>query len=327
MVVAMASSIFITAIPDIMISFDISQEVATLGVSLFVLGFVAGPLCWAPFSELKGRYNPLIVSVFGFTVFSFATANAKDIQSLFIFRFFAGFFGAGPLTLAGAVYSDIFERRARGILMVAFCLMVFIGPLTAPFVGGFIVINSHLGWRWTVYIPAILGSAALLLLLFTLDESYHPVILAKKADILRREMNDWSIRAKYDEVRLNFRAIVTEFAFRLLQMLLFDLIVLLMSIFASFVYGLLYLFLTAYPIIFQRIYGMNIGVGGLPYIGIIIGQLFGALAVFAMQPWILRKIQTNNGIMMLEWHLPIAIPGAVAFSAGLFWLGWTGYKR
>jgi DHA1 family multidrug resistance protein-like MFS transporter len=91
-----------------------------------------------------------------------------------------------------------------------------------------------------------------------------------------------------------------------------------MSIFASFVYGLLYLFLTAYPLIFQQVYGMNPGVAGLPYLGVIVGQLLGALGVFAMQPWVLRKIERNGGVILPEWRIPIAIPGAVTFSAGLF---------
>ncbi|KAJ5511648.1 Major facilitator superfamily domain general substrate transporter, partial [Penicillium expansum] len=327
MVVAMASSIFTSAIPDIMAIYGITREVATLGLSLYVFGFASGPLCWAPFSELKGRYYPLVVSTFGFMVFSFATAVSKDLQSLLILRFFTGFFGAGPLTLAGAVYGDIFTRKARGMAMVAFCLMVFTGPLTAPCIGGFTVMNSHLGWRWTAYIPAIIGSACFILILFTLEESYHPVLLAGKADKLRRETGDWSLRAKHDELKLDLRTIATEFLTRPLKMLLFDPIVLCMSVFAAFVYGLLYLFLTAYPIIFQKIHGMNRGVGGLPFIGIIIGQLFGALGVFAIQPWIMRKAKINGGEVMPEWILVIAIPGATSFSAGLFWLGWSGYKQ
>ncbi|KAF7518068.1 hypothetical protein PCG10_000642 [Penicillium crustosum] len=327
MVVAMASSIFTVAIPNIMEIYNITREVATLGVSLYVFGFASGPLCWAPFSELKGRYYPLVISTFGFMVFSFATAASKDLQSLFILRYFTGFFGSGPLTLAGAVYGDIFTRKARGMSMVAFCLMVFTGPLTAPFIGGFIMMNSDLGWRWTAYIPAILGVACFILLLVTLDESYPPVILAQKADKLRRDTGDWSLRAKHDELKLDLRTIGTDFVSRPLKMLLFDPIVLCMSVFAAFVYGLLYLFLTAYPIVFQKIHGMNRGVGGLPFIGIIVGEAFGAIGVFAIQPWIQRKAKINGGEVMPEWLLVIAIPGAMSFSAGLFWLGWTGYKE
>ena len=107
-------------------------------------------------------------------------------------------------------------------------------------------------------------------------------------------------------------------------MLVRDPITLCMCGFGAFVYGLLYLFLTAYPMVFQGVYGMNLGVGSLPYIGVIVGQLFGAVAIAGTQPWVLRKMERNEGVLMPEWRLPVAIPGAVAFSAGLFWLGWTG---
>ncbi|KAE8392839.1 major facilitator superfamily domain-containing protein [Aspergillus alliaceus] len=327
MVVAMASSIFTSAIPTVIMMYKIDREVATLGVSLYVLGFATGPLCWAPFSELKGRKLPLVTSTFGFTVFCFATAVSKDLQSLMILRYFTGFFGAGPLTLSGAVYADIFPPHQRGIAMVGFCLMVFTGPLTAPFIGGFTVMNDNLGWRWTAYIPGILGGIIFVLLFLTLNETYEPVLLSWKAYRLRREHDDWSVRAKHEEVQLDMRSIITNYISLPLKMLAFDPIVLCMSVFASFVYGLLYLFLTAYPFIFQQVHHMNPGVGGLPYIGIIVGQLLGALGVFAMQPWVLRKMERNGGLMLPEWRLPVAIPGAVAFSAGLFWLGWSGYRR
>ncbi|KAE8137645.1 major facilitator superfamily domain-containing protein [Aspergillus pseudotamarii] len=312
MVVAMASSIFTSAIPTVIMMYNIDREVATLGVSLYVLGFATGPLCWAPFSELKGRKLPLVTSTFGFTIFCFATAVSKDLQSLIILRYFTGFFGAGPLTLSGAVYADIFPPYQRGIAMVGFCLMVFIGPLTAPFIGGFTVMNQSLGWRWTAYIPGILGGVIFVLLLTTMRETYAPVLLGWKADRLRREQGDWSIHAKHEEICLDLRTIIADYVSLPLKMLALDPIVLCMSVFASFVYGLLYLFLTAYPIIFQQIHGMNPGVGGLPYIGIVVGQLFGALGVFAMQPWVLRQMERNGGIIMPEWRLPIAIPGAVA---------------
>ncbi|KAB8235167.1 MFS transporter [Aspergillus alliaceus] len=287
MVVAMASSIFTSAIPTVIMMYKIDREVATLGVSLYVLGFATGPLCWAPFSELKGRKLPLVTSTFGFTVFCFATAVSKDLQSLMILRYFTGFFGAGPLTLSGAVYADIFPPHQRGIAMVGFCLMVFTGPLTAPFIGGIIFV----------------------LLFLTLNETYEPVLLSWKAYRLRREHDDWSVRAKHEEVQLDMRSIITNYISLPLKMLAFDPIVLCMSVFASFVHH------------------MNPGVGGLPYIGIIVGQLLGALGVFAMQPWVLRKMERNGGLMLPEWRLPVAIPGAVAFSAGLFWLGWSGYRR
>lgn len=264
--------------------------------------------------------------MFGFTVFTFATAVSKDIQSIFICRFFAGFFGACPLTLSGAVYSDILSPQVRGIGMVGFCLMVFSGPLLAPVIGGFTVMNGDLGWRWTHYIAGILGAASFASLVLFLDESYVPVLLVKKARKLRRESGDFLLRARHEEADLTFKEILHDYLGTPLKMLALDPIVLCMCIFGAFVYGLLYLFLTAYPIIFQGLHGMNSGVGGLPFIGVVVGQLLAGLAMFIGAPTLGRKIKENNGVMVPEWLLVMAIPGSAAFAGGLFWLGWTGYK-
>lgn len=326
MVAALTSSIFSVVIPSLMAIYGISREVGILGVSLYVLGFATGPLIWAPFSELKGRRIPLLLAMFGFTVFTFATAASEHLQSIFICRFFAGFFGACPLTLSGAVYSDMLSPPIRAMGMVGFCLMVFLGPLLAPALGGFTVMNDHLGWRWTHYIAGILGAASFVSLIFFLDESYVPVVLVLKARRLRRDSGGWVAYAKHEELDVNFTEVLHNYLMIPLKMLALDPIVLCMCSFGAFVYGLLYLFLTAYPIIFQQIQGMDAGVGGLPFIGVVIGQFLAGAAMLVHLRWLDAKIRANNGHMVPEWLLITGIPGSVAFSAGLFWLGWTGYK-
>lgn len=104
---AFGSSIFSAAIGSVAQQYGISGEVGILGVSLYVLGFATGPIVWAPLSELYGRRYPLIISSFGFSIFNIAVAVGKDLQTIFICRFFGGFFGACPLTVVGAVFADM----------------------------------------------------------------------------------------------------------------------------------------------------------------------------------------------------------------------------
>jgi MFS transporter, DHA1 family, multidrug resistance protein len=118
-------------------------------------GFAFGPILWAPLSELKGRRLPLLISSFGLMVFNFAVATAENLQTALICRFFGGFFGAAPLAVVAAVFSDMFNNKSRGVAVTIFALTVFTGPLMAPFIGGFIT-TSYLGWRWTMYLVGIL---------------------------------------------------------------------------------------------------------------------------------------------------------------------------
>lgn len=55
--VAFVSSAFSGGVKQIIEQFDITQEVVTLGISLFVLGFAIGPLMWAPMSGETSRWS------------------------------------------------------------------------------------------------------------------------------------------------------------------------------------------------------------------------------------------------------------------------------
>lgn len=144
----MGSSIFSAAIGPVSNEFGVIQEVSTLGTSLFVFGYAFGPLIWAPWSELYGRKPPIIIAAFGFSIFTIAVAVAKDLQTIMLCRFFSGLFGSSPLAIVAAVFADMFNNKVRGLAVAVFSATVFMGPLLAPFIGGFIT-TSSLGWRWT----------------------------------------------------------------------------------------------------------------------------------------------------------------------------------
>ena len=91
---AFGSSIFSTATEQVAGYFGVSAEVGILGLSFYILGFATGPILWAPLSELRGRRLPIIISMFGFTVFQIATATGEDLQTVLLSRFFGGLFAS-----------------------------------------------------------------------------------------------------------------------------------------------------------------------------------------------------------------------------------------
>ncbi|KAL9086566.1 MAG: hypothetical protein Q9159_004082 [Coniocarpon cinnabarinum] len=319
------SSVFSNATSVVAKIYGVGMEVGTLATSLYVLGYAFGPILWAPFSELYGRKVPILVSSFGFGVFSIGVAVAKDLQTVMICRFFGGLFGSAPLAIVAAVFSDMFNNEVRGISIAVFSATVFMGPLLAPFIGGFIT-TSYLGWRWTEYITAIMGFTACILALLFQRESYPPVVLVDKARELRRRTKNWGIHAKQEEVEVDLRELVTKNVSRPLRILFTEPIVFLISLYMAFIYGLLYLFLTAYALVFQRVYGFSPGVGGLPYFGMITGELIAFVVVIAMQKSYVNKLKANEGVPVPEWRLPIVVGGGISFAVGLFWFGWTGYQ-
>lgn len=166
-----------------------------------------------------------------------------------------------------------------------------------------------------------MGFLAVGLTAIFLEESYPPIILVGKASELRRRTKNWGIHAKQEEVELDFKDLIVKNVSRPLRILFTEPIVLLITIYLSFLYGILYLFLTAYALVFQDVHGFNAGVGGLPYFGLLIGVLIGFVVVAAMNPSYVKKLEANNNIPVPEWRLPIVIVGGISFSIGLFWFG------
>jgi len=319
-----ASSIFSPAASYVEKEFGMGREVVTLATSLFVLGYAVGPSVFAPISELYGRRLPIIVAAFAFGIFNIGVAVAKDFQTLIICRFFAGFFGSAPLAIVGAVMADMYNNKYRGLAVALFGAMIINGPLMAPFIGGFIS-SSYLGWRWVAYIPAFMGFFSATMALFFQEETYGPVILVSKASELRRLTRNWGIHAKQEEVEVDLKELVVKNLVRPFRILFTEPIVLLVTIYMSFLYGILYLSLTAYGIVFGQIYGFGPGINGLPYFGMMVGVFIGLAVVVWDVPRYAKKLEANNNIPVPEWRMPITAAGGISFTIGLFWFGWTGF--
>ncbi|KAK9367946.1 major facilitator superfamily domain-containing protein [Lipomyces kononenkoae] len=323
MSVTWGSAIFASAIEKIAEDFHIGLVVAILGMSLYVFGFAAGPLCWAPLSEMYGRRLPVLIGMFGFAIFNLCVAVAYDVQTIMICRFFAGFFGASCLAVVPATFNDIFTNEWRGTALVCFATAVFLGPLIAPIIGGFIV-YSYLGWRWIEYITMIWGFFAFTLILFFVDETYAPVVLVRKAERLRRATGNWGIHARQEQTVLDFKGLLERNFSRPVKMLFTEPIMFLVTLYSAFIYGMLYLLLEAYPIIFVEGYGMTPSIGELPYFGMIVGELVGCGIVFVFEPMTVRAMTANNSKPVPELRLLPTIIGGIFFPIGLFWLTWTG---
>ncbi|KAJ6020755.1 hypothetical protein N7540_006259 [Penicillium herquei] len=212
-VAAFASAISSTALDSIDSTFEVFTEVSALGVTLYVLGFASGPILWAPASERIGREWPIKIGMFGYSAFTTATATSKDVQTLMINRFFAGMFSASPVAIVPACFADIFDDYYRRVAITGFAMAVFAGPFLSPVVGGFIMVNSALGWRWTMYVPAIMGWAGTLLVFCFQEETYRPVVLTQKAKVLRRLNGDWALHTEHEESDSNWRELVFAICF------------------------------------------------------------------------------------------------------------------
>lgn len=81
-------------------SFDVSPEVGTVGLSMYILGFAVGPLLLAPLSEFYGRNPVYMLSWLLLVIFQVPLAKAPNIATVIACRLLQGFFGSAPLTVS-----------------------------------------------------------------------------------------------------------------------------------------------------------------------------------------------------------------------------------
>ncbi|KAG9387689.1 Benomyl/methotrexate resistance protein [Pyrenophora tritici-repentis] len=324
LVVSFCSSAFSGGVQQIMREFGVSQEIVTLGLSLFVLGFALGPLLWAPFSELYGRQLIFVVTYTAFMAFNAGVAGAPNIQALLILRFFAAAFGSSPLTNAGGVIADLFTANERGLAMSIFSAAPFMGPVLGPIIGGFLGMTE--GWRWVNGLMAIWAGVLLVITVCLVPETYPPVLLRKRAEKLSKLSGKvYRSRTDIDQGKVSLGEAFATGLKRPWILLFCEPIVLLLSLYHAIIYGILYMLFGAFPIVYRQGRGWNEGVGGLPFVSVAIGVILAiAYVIFVDNKQYMKKVQSSGtGFAAPEARLPMCIIGGIALPIGLFWFAWT----
>jgi DHA1 family multidrug resistance protein-like MFS transporter len=134
------------------------------------------------------------------------------------------------------------------------------------------------------------GMTVTVLLAPLFEETYVPAILARQAKAKRDQTGDWAWHSAVDRVKITPRDIVVRYLLRPLRMLFTEpsesndlplmrqsscTVLLVISIYMSFVYALLYMLMAALPIIYHEIRGYSPVVSSLPLVSVFIGILFG----------------------------------------------------
>ncbi|KYK59039.1 benomyl/methotrexate resistance protein [Drechmeria coniospora] len=311
-------------LPSIAGEFGISVEAAGLTISLFLLGYCAGPLVFAPLSELYGRRWIFYITFTLYIAFNFLCAFAPTFASLLVGRFITGTLVSAPLSNAPGVLADLWDPLERGNAMAGFSAMVWIGPALGPVISGFLQLTRN--WRWSFYVLIWLGAATWLLML-TIPETHGPTILRHKAERIREAALPGyeDVKAPAEEQDRSLRT-VYKVALTRPWIILFDPISFLCAIYLAVVYTLLYMLFSIYPIVFQEKRGWNAGVGQLPLIGTVVGAVIGSLVVLYDTRRHVKKVE--NGTLSVadlepEHRLPLGMVGGVGFAITMFWLAWS----
>jgi MFS family permease len=109
------------------------QELVLL-ISVFLIGYILGPLFYGPISEEYGRKKPLVIGFIFFNIFTLACALATSFTSLLVFRLFNGMAAAAPIAITSGLFADIYhDPTKRGRTMAWFMAVSVHFPFILPY--------------------------------------------------------------------------------------------------------------------------------------------------------------------------------------------------
>ena len=244
---------------------------------------------------------------------------------MLVARFFDGMAGSAFLSVAGGTVGDMFSHYELQAPMMIFTASPFIGPPIGPMLGDFI--NQYASWRWSYYVLLIWVAAMLALITFFIPETYHPVVLQRKAFQIRRETGDERWHAPIEKMDRSILQTVIRSCYRPFMLLTLEPMCLNLCLFSAILLGVLYLWFGAFELVFEKNYGFELWQVGLTYLGIFIGILIAIASGVLWRRHYLRLVQDREkrggdpGGSEPEYRLPPAIAGGILVPIGLFWYG------
>lgn len=147
------------AVPSMPEQFGTSAAMVNLTITGFYLFFTLGMLIFGPVSDKRGRKPVLVGGVAAFAVGSALCAVAWTIETLIAFRAIEALGAGAVCAVSTAIVKDCFKPEKRTTLLSILQILMVIGPVAAPLLGGFILRFST--WHATFVVLAVIGVACL----------------------------------------------------------------------------------------------------------------------------------------------------------------------
>ena len=152
------------------------DEVTWVLTSYFVSNAIIIPISgWL--SDVIGRKRYYMISVALFTLSSLLCGFAPNLGLLVFARVLQGIGGGGLAPSEQSFLADTFPPEKRGQAFAAYAIVVVVGPVLGPTLGGYITDNAS--WHWIFLINVPVGILSLLLVNVFVSE---PKVLARERE-------------------------------------------------------------------------------------------------------------------------------------------------
>ncbi|KAJ5116629.1 MFS general substrate transporter [Penicillium angulare] len=333
--VGAASSITSAVLSQSSADLNVSEVAGSLVTGMYLFGFATGSLFSGPLSEIFGRNMVYLGSLVIFMLFIMASALASNYGAEIIFRFLSGVFGSPPLTCAGGTIADLWNPLEKTFAFPFYAIFSFSGPILAPVISSYMG-QSTLGWRWANWIILIMSGVVMVIVILLQPETYSPLLLKWKAKNFRTITGDSRFVSEMDisHAEVGGFARIYDALKREFLLTFQEPIVLLISLYLTVIYIIIFTFFDGYDYVFGEIHGLSQGLTNIIWVAMFVGMMVAACLVPLIYRWTkvefsqLEAEATQKGSHTRpENRLWFAMLGAPAIPIGLFWMGWTDFPH
>lgn len=219
---------YLPGFPIIATYLHTTTAAVSLSLSSFFIGISAGQLLYGPLLDRFGRKKPLYAGLIIYIIASVGCVFITSLEALVILRFVQAIGSCAAAVASVAMVRDLFPVKDNARVFALLMLVVGASPMVAPAVGGYV--TAAFGWQSVFLILAFIALIILIVVIFSLPESYAP---------------DPTFSLKPKPILKNFKAVLYEPQFYTY------------AISGAFAFSGLFAYVAASPLVFMDVYKVD----------------------------------------------------------------------
>ena len=170
----LTANIYLPCIPLLQHDYRVSLQLINTTVTAYVIVQSVAPAFFSQLADTVGRRPVYLVTFSIFICASIGLALQGDYAALLTLRMVQSVGSSVSTSIGFAVVADIAAPAERGKLLGPVLMLVNLGPVIAPVIGG--PLCDAAGWRWLFWLLTMVGSVFLVFVTLFLPETNRKIV-------------------------------------------------------------------------------------------------------------------------------------------------------
>ncbi|HAY3552339.1 MFS transporter [Elizabethkingia meningoseptica] len=158
-----ATDIYLPSMPSMAGDLNLPESKIQLTLTLYLISYGISQFFAGALSDAFGRYKISIMSLVLFVGSFWITAHTRDIYVIYLMRVVQGILSGLLVVSKRAFFVDVYEGEKRKHYLSIMTIVWSLGPIIAPFIGGYL--QKSFGWQSNF---TVLAALCLILLVMEL---------------------------------------------------------------------------------------------------------------------------------------------------------------